>query len=69
VVVELTPAGAQVVDQVTARRRREIAAIVGRMPRTALSGLVSALTAFAEAGGEPLVRTVGAGAVLAEVWT
>lgn len=69
VVVELTPTGARVVDQVTARRRREIAAVVARMPRGARSGLVTALTAFAEAGAEPLVRTVGAGAVLAEVWT
>jgi hypothetical protein len=38
---------------VTKRRREEIARIVARMPRTHQRGLVRALTAFSQAGGEP----------------
>lgn len=55
VVVELTPAGVAVVDQVTARRRQEIAGIVTRMPAALRTGLVAALEAFNEASGEPPV--------------
>ncbi len=53
IVLSLTTAGARVVRQVTARRRREIAKIVAKMPNKARRGLVDVLTAFTEAGGEP----------------
>ena len=53
VVLRLTPAGRQVVDEVTARRREEIAAIVARMAPRQRAGLVRALRAFTDAGGEP----------------
>ena len=55
VVVALTEDGAAAVRQVTARRRKEIAKIVGRMPSKHRHGLVDALGAFADAGGEPPV--------------
>lgn len=53
VALRLTPAGQQIVDDVTAHRRREIAAVVGGMSAHQRTGLVSALRAFARAGGEP----------------
>jgi DNA-binding MarR family transcriptional regulator len=53
VVLRLTRAGRQIVDEVTARRREEIAAIVARMPPRQRAGLVRALRAFTTAGGEP----------------
>jgi DNA-binding MarR family transcriptional regulator len=53
VVLRLTDAGQQIVDEVTRLRRREISAIVAQMPAAARSGLVEALRAFAEAAGEP----------------
>lgn len=53
VVVALTEAGAATVRQVTTRRRKEIARIVGRMPVEQRHDLVEALEAFAGAGGEP----------------
>lgn len=53
VVVELTSAGAHVVTQATSRRRDEIAGIVARMPDHHRRDLVTALEAFADAGGEP----------------
>lgn len=52
-VLRLTAAGRRVVDDVTARRREEIAAIVTRMPPDQREGLVAALRAFTTAGGEP----------------
>ena len=55
VVVALTEPGAVAVRQVTTRRRREIARIVGRMPVEQRRGLVDALEAFADASGEPAV--------------
>ncbi|KAA9155277.1 MarR family transcriptional regulator [Amycolatopsis acidicola] len=55
-VVSLTDSGSAVVREVTQRRRREIARIVSRMPDTTRRGLVRALTAFTEAGGEPAVE-------------
>ena len=55
VVLRLTPAGRQVVDEVTARRREEIARIVQRMAPRQRAGLVRALRAFTDAGGEPAV--------------
>ncbi len=49
----LTKRGREVVRQVTAYRRKEIARIVEQMPTTERQGLVRALTAFTAAGGEP----------------
>ncbi|MBV8346888.1 MAG: MarR family transcriptional regulator, partial [Mycolicibacterium sp.] len=49
----LTARGRQVVQKVTARRRQEIAQVVGNMPARERDGLVRALTAFTAAGGEP----------------
>lgn len=49
----LTPRGRDVVRKVTTHRRREIAGIVEKMPPAQRRGLVRALTAFTEAGGEP----------------
>ncbi|MEV6610780.1 MarR family transcriptional regulator [Kutzneria sp. NPDC051319] len=57
IMVELTDGGQQVVRQVTARRRKEIAKIVAKMPEDTRRGMVDALNAFAEAGGEPPVGT------------
>ncbi|GAA0319793.1 MarR family transcriptional regulator [Actinoallomurus spadix] len=55
VLLRLTGDGSRVVDEVTARRREEIAAIVAAMPAEQRAGLVGALKAFTDAGGEPLV--------------
>jgi DNA-binding MarR family transcriptional regulator len=52
VLLRLTKAGRQIVDEVTARRREEIATIVSSMSARNRSGLVRALRAFAAAGGE-----------------
>jgi DNA-binding MarR family transcriptional regulator len=52
-VVELTPRGQEIVHSVTAHRREEIARVVQDMPQRERYGLVSALTAFTTAGGEP----------------
>jgi DNA-binding MarR family transcriptional regulator len=60
VVVGLTDAGRAVVRQVTQRRRREIGRIVARMPAKHRDGLVEALEAFTEAGGEPSATADGA---------
>lgn len=46
-------AGRRVVAEVMIRRRAEISRIVARMPEHLRHGLVEALTAFTEAGGEP----------------
>ncbi len=51
--LRLTRAGRQLVDDVTARRRQEIAAIVLRMAPRQRAGLIRALHAFTAAGGEP----------------
>lgn len=58
VLLRLTPAGQQIVDQVTMHRREEIAAIVARMPPRQRTGMVTALRAFTEAGGEPQAAEV-----------
>jgi len=55
-VLRLTTPGHHVVDDVTAHRRTEIAAIVTRMPVDQRAGLVFALRAFTDAGGEPPAR-------------
>lgn len=49
----LTKRGRDLVRQVTAYRRAEIARIVEQMPAAERQGLVRALTAFTAAGGEP----------------
>ncbi|MFJ1600708.1 MarR family winged helix-turn-helix transcriptional regulator [Streptomyces sp. NPDC088261] len=51
--LRLTPDGRRLVDGVSAARRREITAIVERLPPGQRADLVTALTAFTEAGGEP----------------
>lgn len=53
VVLRLSEDGERVVEQVTTRRRAEIAEIVGRMSAKDRAGLVDALWSFTEAGGEP----------------
>jgi DNA-binding MarR family transcriptional regulator len=61
--LRLTPAGRQIVDDVTARRSDEIAAIVSRMPADQRGGLVTALRAFSEAGQEPSIEAMGRDAI------
>ncbi|QRP48226.1 MarR family winged helix-turn-helix transcriptional regulator [Amycolatopsis sp. FDAARGOS 1241] len=61
IVLAVTEEGARVVRQVTARRRRQIAKIVAKMPEEHRRGLVEALTAFTEAGGEPPAATTPEG--------
>ncbi|MDG9721811.1 MULTISPECIES: MarR family winged helix-turn-helix transcriptional regulator [unclassified Streptomyces] len=52
--LRLTDEGRRTVENVSARRRAEIAAIVERLEPRQRAALVEALTAFSEAGGEPL---------------
>jgi len=56
--LQVTAAGRGIVDDVTARRRAEIAEVVARMPAGQRHALVAALRAFTEAGGEPPVSSV-----------
>ena len=56
VLLRLTEAGRQIVDEATARRREEIAAIIARMSASSRAGLVRALRAFAAAGDEVFVE-------------
>ncbi|PXX53393.1 DNA-binding MarR family transcriptional regulator [Nocardia tenerifensis] len=51
-IIDLTARGREVVEDVTAKRRREIAGVVKKMPAAQRQGLVDALNAFTEAGGE-----------------
>lgn len=51
--LRLTEDGRRTVEDVTARRRTEIARIVERLDPRQRAALVGALTAFNEAGGEP----------------
>jgi DNA-binding MarR family transcriptional regulator len=55
-VAALTPRGRDVVRKVTVNRRRQISAIVEKMPQRERRGLVRALAAFTAAGGEPAAR-------------
>jgi DNA-binding MarR family transcriptional regulator len=48
----LTDEGRRIVDEVTARRRAEIASIIARMPASERHVLVAAMEAFNEAGKE-----------------
>lgn len=52
--LRLTEEGRRTVENVTARRRAEITAIVERLTPPQRTALIKALTAFNEAGGEPL---------------
>ena len=54
VLIELTPRGRQLVDDVTDRRRHAIEQIVRRMSPTHRRQMVDALLAFAAAADEPL---------------
>jgi DNA-binding MarR family transcriptional regulator len=56
VLVALTPEGRRVVGKVTRRRRRELARIVQALAPAEQRKLVSALSAFTAAGGEPAVE-------------
>lgn len=53
VVIVASEEGRRVVSEAMARRRAEISKIVARMPEHLRHGLVEALTAFTDAGGEP----------------
>jgi len=52
VLVTITAAGREVVDQATARRRELIAAVLARMPARVQQMAAEGLRAFAEAAGE-----------------
>lgn len=60
VVLGLTRDGARIVRDVTATRRDEMAAILGRMSARKRSELVSAFRAFATAADEPEATTASA---------
>jgi DNA-binding MarR family transcriptional regulator len=50
--ISLTPAGRTLVEEVTRRRRAEIAQILQRMPRADRASALRALRVFADAAGE-----------------
>jgi DNA-binding MarR family transcriptional regulator len=52
VLVSVTPAGRQVVDQATTRRRALIEAILGKLPASRQQAIAEALREFADAAGE-----------------
>ncbi|WP_432035543.1 MarR family winged helix-turn-helix transcriptional regulator [Streptomyces cucumeris] len=52
-VISLTNTGRRTVEEVTERRRSELTGIVAAMPAGQRRGLIEALQAFTEAGGEP----------------
>ena len=54
--IELTEAGAELVEQVTAQRRREIRSILARLEPAERDLVMDAMTVFARAAGEPHVR-------------
>ncbi|MFJ6633954.1 MarR family winged helix-turn-helix transcriptional regulator [Streptomyces sp. NPDC091376] len=60
-VLRLTDEGRGLVEDVTARRRQEIATIVERIAPEQRSALIDALTAFTEAGDEPAAPAADAG--------
>ncbi|WP_169950045.1 MarR family winged helix-turn-helix transcriptional regulator [Microbispora sp. H11081] len=51
--LRLTDNGRRIVDEVTARRKEEIAAILARMPASRRQALIVAMREFNEAAGEP----------------
>jgi DNA-binding MarR family transcriptional regulator len=52
VTVLLTASGREIVEEVTGRRREEIAGIMARVPASKRKAIIDALTAFREAAGE-----------------
>ena len=57
--ISLSPKGRELVQDVTAIRRSEIASIMRRVPAAQRSMIIEALTAFRDAAGEePLVHSV-----------
>lgn len=52
VLLTLSPSGAQIIREVTRRRRREIGSIVQRIPTANRRAVLHALRAFAQAAGE-----------------
>ncbi|GAA1287491.1 transcriptional regulator [Planotetraspora silvatica] len=56
-VLRLTDEGRRIVDEVTARRRTEIAEILARMSPTQRRALIGAMKAFNKAGGEQPAQT------------
>ncbi|UBU16160.1 MarR family winged helix-turn-helix transcriptional regulator [Nonomuraea gerenzanensis] len=52
-IMRLTGEGRRIVDEVMARRRKQIGEIVSRMSAAQRQALISAMNAFNEAGGEP----------------
>ncbi|OPG03446.1 MarR family transcriptional regulator [Microbispora sp. GKU 823] len=54
--LRLTDNGRRIVDEVTARRKEEIAAILTRMPASQRQALIIAMREFNEAAGEPPAR-------------
>ena len=55
--VHLTADGRRLVDRVTQRRLRDLNEIAARMDKSSVDAVVGALTAFAEAAGEPTDAT------------
>ena len=58
--VVLTPEGRSLVDQVTRRRRTEIATILGRLDADQRDLVLRAMTVFAQASGEPAAEDLQA---------
>ncbi|RNI23239.1 MarR family winged helix-turn-helix transcriptional regulator [Flexivirga caeni] len=59
-VITLTAAGQQVVDEVTRRRRTVLAAIVRAMPPEQYDSLIEGLESFTRAAGEPAATDAAA---------
>lgn len=59
--LSVTDKGAAVVEEVTSKRREQIAKVVAKMDKDKVGTLIEALDAFATAGGEPPLEA-GAGA-------
>jgi DNA-binding MarR family transcriptional regulator len=58
VLVDITDPGRTLVDDVTARRRQEIARILEALPADERAAIAAALASFADAAGEPNARTL-----------
>jgi DNA-binding MarR family transcriptional regulator len=52
-ILELSPAGRQLIQKMTERRRAAIENVLAKMPAGLRGELITALSAFAEAAGEP----------------
>lgn len=55
VMIDVSLAGRELVDRVTDRRRRELAAVLDRMPSKERAMVLTAFTTFTHAAGEPSV--------------